>query len=73
VAPHSFSHQKGVQNILNQENHGNCLLEMEGIFVVDFMPQQTTINATVYFETQKRLRCAIQNRRGGIVTRSVCL
>jgi hypothetical protein len=45
----------------------------KGVFLVDFMLQGTTINTAVYFETLKRLRCAIQNRIGGILTCSVCL
>jgi hypothetical protein len=30
MAPHSISHKKEMQNILNQENHGSCLLGLKG-------------------------------------------
>lgn len=36
------------------------------------MPQGTKTNVAAYFETMKRLRCTIQNRRQGILTCSVC-
>jgi histone-lysine N-methyltransferase SETMAR len=47
--------------------------DRKGVLLVDFMPHRMTIHAATYCETLKRLRCAIQNRRRGMLTRSVCL
>jgi transposase len=46
--------------------------DCKGVLLVDFMCQGTTTNASAYFETLKRLRCTIQNRRQGILRCSIC-
>jgi len=37
--------------------------DTQGVLLVEFLPQGTTINSAVYCKTLKKLRCAIQNKR----------
>jgi hypothetical protein len=41
------------------------------VLLVEFLPQGSTINAGVYCDTLKKLRCAIQNKRHGMLSRGV--
>jgi hypothetical protein len=43
------------------------------VVLVEFLPQGTTINSTAYYETVKKLRRAIQNKRRGMLTRGLVL
>jgi histone-lysine N-methyltransferase SETMAR len=45
----------------------------EGVLLVVFMPQGTTINAEWYCATLRRLRYAIKNRRRGLLSSGVML
>jgi len=47
--------------------------DRKGILLVDFMPPGATINAAAYCDTMTRLRRAIQNQRGGMLSRDLCL
>ena len=47
--------------------------DRKGVLLVDFMAHGTTINVDRYWETHKKLRWAIQNRRRGMLTKGVCL
>ena len=40
--------------------------DRQGVLLVEFLPQGTTINSAVYCETLKKLRRAIQNKRRGM-------
>ncbi|GFX02249.1 mariner Mos1 transposase [Trichonephila clavipes] len=44
-----------------------------GAFLVEFNQQGTTINAAAYCATLTKLRCAIQNKRRGLLTSGVLL
>jgi len=46
--------------------------DRKGVLLVNYMPHRTTVNAAAYCET-KRLRYAIENRRRGMMTSSICL
>ena len=56
-----------------QENHGNCILELKGGSSGWFYTLRTTINIAAYCETLKRFERPIQNRRRGLLTCSICL
>ena len=47
--------------------------DRKGVLLVDFLPQDSTINAGVYCNTLKKLRCAIQNKRRGMLSRGVVM
>jgi histone-lysine N-methyltransferase SETMAR len=40
---------------------------------VEFLPQGSTINAGVYYDTFKKLRRAIQNKQHGMLSRGVVM
>ncbi|GFS54199.1 histone-lysine N-methyltransferase SETMAR [Trichonephila clavipes] len=42
--------------------------DRHGVSFVEFMQQGTTINAAAYCTTLTKLRCAIQNKRRGLLT-----
>jgi len=42
--------------------------DRQGVLLVEFLPQGTTINSAVYCETMKKLRHAIQNKRRGMLS-----
>jgi histone-lysine N-methyltransferase SETMAR len=43
------------------------------VLLVEFLPQGPTINAGVYCNTLQKLRCAIQNKRRGMLSQSVVM
>jgi histone-lysine N-methyltransferase SETMAR len=43
------------------------------ILLMEFLPQGSIINAVVYCDTLKKLRCAIQNKRHGMLNRGVVM
>ena len=45
----------------------------QGVPLVEFLPQGTTINSAVYCEMLKKLRCTIQNKRRGMLNATVIL
>ena len=45
----------------------------QGILLVEFLPQGTTINSAVYCATLKKLRRAIQNKRCGMLSATILL
>jgi hypothetical protein len=45
--------------------------DRQGILLVEFLPQGTTINAAVYCETLNKLRRAIQNKRCSMLSPGV--
>jgi len=47
--------------------------DRKGILLVDFLPEGSTINAGVYCNTLKKLRCAIQNKRRGMLSWGVVM
>jgi len=47
--------------------------DRKDVLLVDFLPQGSTINAGVYCDTLKKLRCAIQNKRRGMLSRGVVM
>ena len=47
--------------------------DRQGVLLVEFLPQGTTINSAVYCETLKKLRRAIQNKRRGMLSATVLL
>jgi histone-lysine N-methyltransferase SETMAR len=50
---------------------GNCFWDRQGVLMVEFMQQRTIITSYVYCETLEKLRRAIQNKRGGVLTSGV--
>ena len=47
--------------------------DRQGILLIEFLPQGTTINFAVYCETPKKLRLAIQNKRRGMLIAAILL
>ena len=47
--------------------------DRQGVLLVEFLPQGTAINSAVYCETLKKLKCAIQNKRHGILSATILL
>jgi len=47
--------------------------DRQGVLLVEFLPQGTTINSAVYCETLKKLRRAIQNKRRGMLSATILL
>jgi len=47
--------------------------DTQGVLLVEFLPQGTTINSAVYCEKLKKLRCAIQNKRRGMLSATILL
>ncbi|GFT06315.1 uncharacterized protein TNCV_1145181 [Trichonephila clavipes] len=45
--------------------------DRKGILLIDFLPREETVNVDHYCETLRKLRCAIQNKRRGILNASV--
>ena len=47
--------------------------DRQGVLLVEFLPEGKTINSAVYFETLKKLRRAIQNKRRGMLSATILL
>jgi len=47
--------------------------DRQGVLLVEFLPQGTTINSAVYCETLKKLRCGIQNKRCRMLSATILL
>jgi len=47
--------------------------DRQGVLLVEFLPQSTTINSAVYCETLKKMRCAIQNKRRRMLSATILL
>jgi len=47
--------------------------DRKGVLLVDFLPQGSTINTGVYCDTLKKLCCAIQNKRLGMLSWGVVM
>ena len=47
--------------------------DRQGVLLVEFLPQGTTINSVVYCELLKKLRHAIQNKRHGMLSATILL
>ena len=51
----------------------HCLLGRRGVLMCEFLPRGETVNADRYCQTLRNLRRSIQNRRRGMLTRSITL
>jgi len=47
--------------------------DRQGVLLVEFLPQGTTINSALYCKTLKKLRHAIQNKRRGMLSATILL
>ena len=47
--------------------------DRQGVLLVEFLPQGTTINSAVYCETLKKLRRAIQNKSRGMLSSTILM
>ena len=47
--------------------------DRQGVLLVKFLSQGTTINSALYCETLKKLRRAIQNKRCGMLSATILL
>lgn len=56
--------KKFKQTFNNRKVMSTVVWDEKDVLLVEFMPQETTIDAAVYCETLKCLRRAIQNKRG---------
>jgi hypothetical protein len=57
----------------NPQDHVHSFLNMQGVLLVEFLPEGTPITSTTCCETMKKLRRAIQNKRRGMITRRLML
>ena len=65
--------KKFKQTISTRKIKCTVFWERQGVLLVEFLPQGTTINSTVYCETLKKLRLAIQNKRRGMPSVTILL
>jgi len=61
------------QTISTRKNMCTVFWDRQGVPLVEFLPQGTTINSAVYCETLKKLRHAIQNKRRGMLSATILL
>lgn len=61
------------QTFSNKKVMATVFWDRKGVLLVEFMEKGTTINSTVYCETLRKLRRAIQNKRLGMLTNGVLL
>jgi hypothetical protein len=47
--------------------------DRKGVLLVEFWPRSSTINAGVYCDTLKKLRCVIQNKQRGMLSQGVVM
>jgi len=47
--------------------------DRQSVLMVEFLPQGTTINSAVYYETLKKLGRTIQNKRRGMLSATILL
>jgi len=59
----SSKRKKFKQTISTRKIMCTVFWDRQGVLLVEFLPQSTTINSAVYCETLKKLRRAIQNKR----------
>ena len=59
---------KSKQTISTRKITCTVCWDRQGVLVVEFLPQGTTINSTAYCKTMKKFRCAIQDKRRGMIT-----
>jgi len=55
--------KKFKQMISTRKIMSTIFWDRQGVLLVEFLPQGTTINSSVYCEILKKLRCAIQNKK----------
>ena len=65
--PRKFKQTESAQKLM-----ATVFWDRQGVFLLDFMPRNTTINADAYCATL-RLRKAIQNRRRGKLSHGIVL
>jgi histone-lysine N-methyltransferase SETMAR len=63
--------RKFKQTLSTRKIMATVFWDRKGVFLVEFMPRDTTINAESYYATLRRLRYAIQNRRRGLLSSGV--
>ena len=51
----------------------NVFWDRQGVLLLEFLPQGTTINSAVYCETLNKLRRVIQNKRRGMLSATILL
>jgi len=69
----SLKAKKMKASFFSQKNHGHHFLGQKGDLLIDFLERGLTINAYAYFETVKKLRWAIQNKRLGMLSSGIVL
>lgn len=58
-------------NLVIQKDYGDCFGDRKGVPLVDFLERGKTINSERYYETLKKLRRAVQNKRRGKLSSKV--
>jgi hypothetical protein len=72
--PRSPSKPRNFKQILSTwKIWSRFLWDWKGVLLIEFMPQDITINAESYCATLRRLRYAIQNRPRGLLSSGVML
>ncbi|GFV76257.1 histone-lysine N-methyltransferase SETMAR [Trichonephila clavipes] len=59
---------KAKRTISTRKVMATMFWDRHGVLLVEFMQQETTINAAAYCATLTKFRCAIQNKRRGLLT-----
>jgi len=70
---HSSSTEKFEVQFSDMKIMASVCWDRKGNLLVDFMPEETSINAAAYCETLKRLKKKIKDKRKGKLTRGVSL
>ncbi|KAJ4428910.1 hypothetical protein ANN_25904 [Periplaneta americana] len=61
------------QSLLVRKVMCTVFWDRKGILLIDFLPRCEIVNADRYYETLRKLRCVIQNKRRGMLTAGVVL
>ena len=74
MVPYTFPQNQEIQKLdFSQKIIASFFWDKKDILLLDFMPPGATINAAAYCDTLTLLRRAIQNKRGKMLSRGVCL
>ncbi|GBN10657.1 hypothetical protein AVEN_206246-1 [Araneus ventricosus] len=70
---HSPLKVKAKQTLSQRKIMASVFWDRHGVLLLDFMQRRTTINAVTYGQTLRKLRRAIENKRGGMPTEGILL
>ena len=63
ASPHVPKSQEIQKSTFSWKNYGDCVWDIEGVILVDFMPNGTTINSDAYIDTLRKLKAKLRRVR----------